>query len=89
MQPFYMMYTAFAGLQVTVVFLVDAEKCLPSKDDWPKVWAVQQAWIQGKKDHDNQQVVFARKMHHAGFASGAASVLTHLTRKVTAVNDSS
>ena len=53
-----MVFRTLDGSQVTVIFLVDAEQCLPSKGEWPKVWAEQQAWIQSKKDHDNQQVLF-------------------------------
>lgn len=45
-------------MQVTVVFLVDADKCLPSKEEWPQVWEKQQAWLQAKKTHEDEQVSF-------------------------------
>ena len=43
-------------MQVTVIFLVDVDKCLPNKDDWPQLWAQQQAWKQAKKDHEDELV---------------------------------
>lgn len=43
-------------MQVTVVFLVDADKCLPSKQAWPQVWEKQQAWLQAKKTHEHERV---------------------------------
>jgi len=48
--------TASAAMQVTVIFLVDVDKCLPNKDDWPQLWAQQQAWKQAKKDHEDELV---------------------------------
>lgn len=46
-------------MQVTVVFLVDVDKCLPDQKQWPEVWAKQQAWKQAKKDHEDSLVSFS------------------------------
>ena len=43
-------------MQVTVIFLVDVDKCLPDKDGWPQLWSQQQAWKQAKKDHEDELV---------------------------------
>ena len=43
-------------MQVTVIFLVDVDKCLPDQKRWPEVWAKQQAWKQAKKDHEDSLV---------------------------------
>ena len=43
-------------LQVTVIFFVDIDKCIPGKGEWPEVWAKQQAWKQAKKTHEDEQV---------------------------------
>ena len=45
-----------SAMQVTVIFLVDVDKCLPSSADWLHVWAEQQAWKQAKKGHEDEQV---------------------------------
>lgn len=50
------MNTLFDGMQVTVIFLVDVDKCLPDQKQWPEVWAQQQAWKQAKKDHEDSLV---------------------------------
>ena len=50
------MTTLFDAMQVTVIFLVDVDKCLPDQKQWPEVWAKQQAWKQGKKDHEDNLV---------------------------------
>jgi hypothetical protein len=50
------LWIASAAMQVTVIFLVDVDKCLPNKDDWPQLWAQQQAWKQAKKDHEDELV---------------------------------
>ena len=44
------------AMQVTVIFLVDVDKCLPDQKQWPEVWAKQQAWKQAKKDHEDSLV---------------------------------
>ena len=38
--------------QVTVIFLVDVEKAMPSKEAWPTVWQEQLAWRKAKADHE-------------------------------------
>ena len=50
------LHSATAALQVTVIFLVDVDKCVPNKNDWPRLWGEQQAWKQAKKDHEDEQV---------------------------------
>ncbi len=43
-------------MQVTVIFLVDVDECVPDKHDWPQLWAEQQAWKQAKKGHEDELV---------------------------------
>lgn len=50
-------------MQVTVVFLVDADKVLPSKQQWPQVWEKQQAWLHAKKAHEDEQVSICWMLH--------------------------
>jgi hypothetical protein len=40
------------GLQVTVIFLANVAMAVPSPEDWPGVWAEQQAWLKGKAEHE-------------------------------------
>ena len=38
--------------QVTVIFLVDVEKAVPTKEAWPAVWQEQLAWRKAKAGHE-------------------------------------
>jgi len=40
-----------SGLQVSVVFLLDASEVMPSAKEWPQVWEQQEGWKQSKKEH--------------------------------------
>ena len=48
--------------QVTAIFLVDAEKCLPSPAAWPKVWEEHEAW---RKLRNAREAEDARKAAQA------------------------
>lgn len=47
---------------MTAVFLVDAEKCLPSTAAWPKLWEEHEAW---RKLRNAREVEDARKAAQA------------------------
>ncbi len=37
---------------MTVIFLADVDKVVPSPEEWPAVWEEQKAWSKGKADHE-------------------------------------
>ena len=43
------------SVQLTVVFLANAEACLPDKEEWPAVWAEQQAFKRARSEHEAAQ----------------------------------
>ena len=37
-------------LQVTIIYLVDASECIPTAEEWPKVWEAQEKWRRDKQE---------------------------------------
>lgn len=65
-------------LQVTVIFLVDIDKCLPDQQHWPDVWAQQQAWKQAKKDHEDNVVSYPIMVVVTALGNASSAVLQQL-----------
>ena len=65
-------------MQVTVIFLVDVDKCLPDQQKWPEVWAKQQAWKQAKKDHEDGLVSCLNHLGSPDLASFAHTLCTFI-----------
>lgn len=72
------MSTLLDAMQVTVIFLVDVDKCLPDQKQWPEVWAKQQAWKQAKKDHEDSLVSYLTPSENSDLALYAHALLSVL-----------
>lgn len=46
---------------MTVIFLVDVDKALPSPEEWPSVWAEQSAWTKAQDDLQKEKVGVLRE----------------------------
>ncbi len=59
---------------MTAIFLVDAEKCVPSPEAWPMVWEEHEAW---RKLRDAREAEEANKAAQAEKARPCTFALPH------------